>query len=68
METVNAIYLEGIREGRACLEKYGTHDISIQDRIDNLRSTMRGFPASTPVGQLLRGELDFWLNQAKRAI
>lgn len=67
MQTVTAEYLMGIQEGRELLRKYGTESITIQDRIDNLKRTMKGFPASTPVGQMLRGELDFWLNQAKRA-
>ncbi|QMP18235.1 hypothetical protein RpY1_023 [Ralstonia phage RpY1] len=66
MQTVTAEYLMGIKEGRDLLGKYGTESITIQDRIDNLKRTMKGFPASTPVGQMLRGELDFWRNQAKR--
>lgn len=66
MQTVTAEYLMGIREGRELLRKHGTESITIQDRIDNLKRTMKGFPASTPVGQTLRGELDFWRNQAKR--
>lgn len=66
MQTVTAEYLMGIKEGRDLLRKYGTESITIQDRIDNLKRTMKGFPASTPVGQMLRGELDFWRNQAKR--
>lgn len=66
MQTVTAEYLMGIQEGRELLRKYGTESITIQDRIDNLKRTMKGFPASTPVGQMLRGELDFWRNQAKR--
>lgn len=67
MQTVTAEYLMGIKEGRELLRKYGTESITIQDRIDNLKRTMKGFPTSTPVGQMLRGELDFWRNQAKRA-
>ena len=64
--TVTAEYLMGIKEGRETLRKYGTADISIADRIANLRSTIKGFAASSPVGQMLRGELDFWRNQQKR--
>ena len=64
MNTVSTHYLEGIKEGRAYLTKYGAADIDAH--IANLRSTMKGFPASTPVGQMLRGELDFWRNQKAR--
>lgn len=67
MQTVTTYYLEGIKEGRKALEKHGTADISIADRIDNLRSTLKGFTGSSPVGQMLRGELDFWVNQQKAA-
>lgn len=64
--TVTAEYIDGIKEGRSILEKYGTDVISIQDRIDNLKSTLKGFSRSTPVGQMLLGELDFWKNQLKK--
>ena len=67
MKTVTAEYLMGIREGRETLNKYGTQDITIDERIENIRSTMKGFSANTAVGQMLRGELDFWRNQQKRA-
>ena len=67
MKTVTAEYLMGIREGRETLNKYGTQHITIDERIENIRSTMKGFSANTAVGQMLRGELDFWRNQQKRA-
>lgn len=63
--TVTQAYLMGIREGRECLAKNGTVEISIQDRISNLKSTIKGFSAGSDVGQMLRGELDFWRNQQK---
>lgn len=66
MNQVTSYYLEGIKEGRETLNRYGVDTVSIQDRIDNLKSTIKGFPASNPVGQMLRGELDFWVNQAKK--
>lgn len=66
MVTVTEEYLMGIREGRELLKKYGTEEITIADRIDNLRRTMKGFAANSPVGQMLRGELDFWRNQQKK--
>jgi len=65
MQSVTAEYLLGIKEGREMFEKYGAGIAS--DEIDNLKLTIKGFAASTPVGQMLRGERDFWLNQAKRA-
>ena len=59
-------YIEGIKEGRSLLDAQGTELVSVEERIINLMSTIKGFPASSPVGQMLRGELDFWKNQAKR--
>jgi hypothetical protein len=56
----------GIKEGREIMRKYGLSDISIADRIEGLNSTIKDFSASTPVGQMLRGERDFWKQQAKR--
>ena len=63
--TVTEMYLEGIKEGRAMLTKYP--DISAAEELDNLNRTIEGFAASSPVGQMLRGERDFWRNQLKRA-
>lgn len=63
---VTAEYLMGIKEGRAILQKHGTADISARDRLDNLNRTIKGFATSSPVGQMLRGERDFWANQIKR--
>jgi len=67
MNTISQEYLMGIKEGRETLEKYGTDNFSIQERIDNLKSTLKGFSKTSPVGQMLLGELDFWKNQAKKA-
>ena len=65
MQTVTAEYLEGIKEGRAAFKQHG---LSIaHDELANLNSTIKGFAASSPVGQMLRGERDFWRNQLKRA-
>lgn len=39
-----------------------------EEELANLESTIkRGFDASSPVGQMLRGERDFWKNQLKIA-
>jgi hypothetical protein len=63
---VSEMYLEGIKEGRASFKKNG---ISVAaDELDNLNRTIKGFSACTPVGQMLRGERDFWLNQVKRQV
>jgi len=59
--TASEHYCNGIIEGRKALEKYGV-DIA-QDALRNLNSTIKGFPASNPVGQMLRGERDFWKHQ-----
>ena len=67
MEQVSAYYIEGIKEGRACLEKHGVENFTAAERLENLKSTIKGFPASTPVGQMLRGERDFWIGQIKSA-
>ena len=66
MQTVTQEYLMGIKEGRETLKKYGIELITIEERIDNIKSTLKGFDNSSPVGQMLLGELDFWKNQAKK--
>lgn len=64
MRTVSEMYIEGIKEGRASLERHGID--SAKEILANLNSTIKGFAASSPVGQILRGERDFWINQLKR--
>lgn len=65
MKTYTAAYIMGINEGRERFEKHG---LSIaNDEIENLNSTIKGFAASSEVGQMLRGERDFWRNQVKIA-
>lgn len=61
---VSEMYLEGIKDGRERLVKY---DCDPQEELDSLNRTIRGFGASSPVGQMLRGERDFWINHLKRA-
>ncbi len=63
MKTVTAEYLQGIREGREYLRRFGDEDA--QAHLDNLNRTLEGFSSSSPVGQVLLGERDFWLNQLK---
>jgi hypothetical protein len=57
---VDAMYLEGIREGRERLRKYGC---DAAEELASLNRTIKGFSASSPVGQMLRGERDFWKHQ-----
>ena len=64
-QTVTAEYLEGIREGRAWFKEYGM-DMA-EAHLDTLTRTARTFSASSPVGQMLRGERDFWRNKLKGA-
>jgi len=66
-QTVTAEYLAGIKEGRAILQAHGAESADAQARIDNLTATINGFAASSPVGQMLRGERDFWRNQVSKA-
>lgn len=63
MKTVSEEYLEGIREGRATLKSEGMAHAA--EHLDNLNATCWRFDAQSPVGQLLRGERDFWRNQIK---
>ena len=64
-QTVTSEYLDGIREGRLWFKQYGM-DMA-QAHLDTLTRTARAFDASSPVGQLLRGERDFWRNKLKGA-
>lgn len=61
--TVSAEYLDGIREGRAWLKEQGAGDA--RALLDNLERTAGMFDAQSPVGQMLRGERDFWRLQVK---
>lgn len=63
MKTVTESYLMGIEEGKCSLNSFGGGDAV--ERIENLKATIRGFPASSSVGQMLRGERDFWMNYLK---
>jgi hypothetical protein len=63
MITVSEMYIEGIKEGRAILQKHGTE--FAREALENLNRAIEGFSASSPVGQMLRGERDFWHNQLR---
>ena len=64
MPTVTQEYLDGIREGRETLRRCGLG--VAQQELDNLTRTCRRFDAQSAVGQMLRGERDFWRNQVKK--
>ncbi len=64
-QRVSIHYINGIKEGRQAFERDGL--AHADDELRNLNSSLRGFSADSPVGQMLRGERDFWLNQIKRS-
>jgi hypothetical protein len=63
--TVTPEYIDGLKSGRDYLRKFGADDA--QEILDNIAATLKGFPRSTPIGQHLLGERDFWINQLKKA-
>ncbi|KAK1548910.1 hypothetical protein Q3G72_018810 [Acer saccharum] len=62
--TVTAEYIMGIKEGREYFDTHGSSNVV--EILANLNSTIKGFAAATPVGQVLRGERDFWKNQLRK--
>lgn len=64
MQTITQEYLDGIQEGRKIFKGEGVKDA--RAHLDNLIVTCRRFGASSPVGQMLRGERDFWRNQLRK--
>lgn len=64
VQTVSAEYCEGIVEGRETFKREGM--AYAREHLENLTATARTFAASSPVGQLLRGERDFWRHQIKK--
>jgi len=69
MDQVTQYYIDGIKEARSFFDKYGKEDgFSIQAEIDNIKSTLKGFTRSSPVGQMLQGQLEFWINQKNKHV
>jgi hypothetical protein len=64
-QTVTEEYCMGITDGREIFKREGME--LAQEHLENLNSTCRKFAASSPVGQYLRGERDFWKHQIKKA-
>lgn len=71
-KTVTAEYLMGITDARQALRKvqstYSASEVGefVREELAGIERTIKGFAVSTPVGQMLRGERDFWRNQIKR--
>jgi len=59
--TVTQAYLDGIREGRQTLKEHGPGVIA--DCLAVAERLCAMFDASSPVGQMARGERDFWRRQ-----
>lgn len=64
MKPVTDSYIDGIKEGREWLRLHGMDDAA--DVLANVTATARQFDAQSPVGQILRGERDFWRNQLRK--
>ncbi|MDB4726429.1 hypothetical protein OAF54_03240 [bacterium] len=64
--TYSQAYIDGIKEGRQYLNRFKCNKHDMQDNIDNIKSTMKGFSVG-PVKDMLKGELDFWKAQIKKA-
>ena len=62
--TVTAEYIMGISEARAFKNKFPDTDPASE--LDTLNRTIRMFGSDSAVGQMLRGERDFWRNQIKK--
>lgn len=63
-QKVSTYYIEGIKSGREAFRKYGLG--IAREELDTLKRTIKGFGRTSPVGQYLRGEFDFWRNQLGR--
>ena len=63
--SVTTYYIDGIKSGRESLVRHGIEIAS--EEVENLKKTIKGFGSSSPVGQFLRGERDFWMHQIARS-
>ena len=64
-KTVTQEYLMGINDARQLFLRHGGEDA--HEYLDSINRTLKAFSASSPVGQMMRGERDFWRNQIKTA-
>ncbi len=65
MKQVAQEYIDGILEGSKAFKLYGMEDA--QERLAGLDRLCKQFDASNPVGQMMRGERDFWRNKLRNA-
>lgn len=66
-QTVTREYIEGIKEGRQFMARFGAEPgFSIEEHIAATRATLKGFGKNSPVGQMLQGEIDFFKNQISK--
>lgn len=68
---ISQSYLDGIVEGRQLLKAWqaeGFTDIPAlaQASLESLNRLCTMYDATNPVGQMMRGERDFWRNQIKK--
>lgn len=66
MQPVTQEYLAGIREGREYLKRFKPDLADARAVLANVESTLKGFTG--PVGDMLRGERDFWRNQIRKGL
>jgi hypothetical protein len=63
-QTYSVHYIEGIKEGREWVSEYGLDGIS--EHLAATQATYKAFGPQSPVGQLLKGEIDFLKNWIKK--
>ena len=61
---VSTYYLEGIKDGREWVKAYGAD--MLDEHISATSDTARKFASDSPVGQSLRGELEFLKHWRKK--
>ena len=63
MNTIWQEYCDGVIEGRAIFKREGMENA--RERLDTLNRLCKQFDAANPVGQLFRGERDFWKHKLR---
>ena len=64
MRKVAQEYIDGILEGAKAFKLYSLEDA--QERLEGLERLCKRFDAQSPVGQMMRGERDFWRNKLRK--
>lgn len=65
MKQVAQEYIDGILEGSKAFKLHGME--YAQEHLDSLERLCKRFDAQNPVGQMMRGERDFWRNKLRNA-